>query len=142
MLIEVKRKWFTPRATIGVLTIKDDSFSCFTIEDVARAPGVKIYGETAIPAGEYLVILDWSNRHNSIQPHIMNVPGFTGIRFDVANYAEQVEGCIAVGNGRGTNAVWDSRSAHNVLCEKLRAAYDRGEPVCVVKITNEQERQI
>lgn len=138
MKIRVPRKWFTNRSTIGTATIDGDDFNFFTIEDVARAAGVKIPKETAIPAGVYPVVMDWSDRHKSIQPHIMNVPGFTGIRFDVANFAEQVEGCIAVGAGKGTDAVWNSAQTHKILCDKIQAAINRGELVWV-EITNEQE---
>jgi hypothetical protein len=140
MNIRVDRKWFTTRSSVGVLTIDGDPFTCFTIEDVARAPGVKIDKETAIPADTFLVVMDWSPRHSSIQPHIMNVPLFVGIRFDVANWAEQLEGCIAVGNGRGDNAVLDSKAAHKVLCEKIQAAINKGELVWVT-ISNRQERK-
>ncbi len=143
MLIRIKRKWFTTQATIGLMTIDEDSFSCFTIEDVARAAGVKIPKETAIPADIYNVIMDLSNRHKCIMPHIMNVLDFVGVRFDIANKATQVEGCIGVGHGKdlAANAVWDSASTHKVLCQKIQAALDRGELVQLV-ITNEQERTI
>ena len=143
MLIYIKRKKFTTRASIGNGSIKDDIFRFFTIEDVARAAGVKIPKETAIPPGEYPVIMDYSPRHQSIQPHILNVPGFTGIRFDIANYAEQVEGCIAVGASAdyANNAVYSSAVTHAILCDKIQAAIDRGEAVCVV-VTNEPESPI
>lgn len=137
MKIRVKRKRFTNRSTVGILTIDNDPFSCFTIEDVARPEGVKIPRETAIQADVFPVIMDWSPRHQSIQPHILNVPMFTGVRFDVANFAEQLEGCIAVGAGRGENAVWNSAMAHKILCSKIQAALNRGELVWV-EITNEQ----
>lgn len=138
MKIRIRRKWFTNRSSVGTGTIDGDDFNFFTVEDVARAAGVKIPKETAIPAGTYRVIMDQSERHQSIQPHILNVPLFSGIRFDVANFAEQVEGCIAVGAGKGTDAVWNSKQTHKILCEKIQAALDHGELVWV-EITNEQE---
>jgi hypothetical protein len=138
MHIRIKRNRFTTRSTIGRLTIDLETFSCFTIEDVARAEGVKIPRETAIPAGVYMVVMDWSPRHRSIQPHILNVPLFTYIRFDVANYAEQVEGCIAVGAAIGTDAVWDSKRTHAALCDKIAHAIANGEIVWLT-VTNEPE---
>lgn len=139
MIIDIVRKFFTNRSSVGHATIENDDFEFFTIEDVARATGVKIDKETAIEADTYLVVMDFSNRHQYVMPHIMNVPLFTGIRFDIANFAEQLEGCIAVGAGRGVNAVWNSAQVHKVLCQKIQAALDRGELVWV-RITNKQER--
>ena len=136
MKIIVKRHWFTTVASVGNIFIVDDDYQAFSVEDVARADGIKIPKETAIPCGVYPVTMDWSDRHQSIQPHILNVPMFSGVRFDIANYASDVEGCIGVGNGRGVNAVWDSKSAQAALCAKIQAALDRGELVWV-EITNE-----
>lgn len=138
MIIKVIRKWFTTRATVGEIFIIDDQFKAFSIEDVARADGVKIKRETAIPAGNYKVGWTWSPRHNMYQPQILDVSMFEGIRFDVANYAEDVEGCIGVGYGRGENAVWDSKKAHAVLCGKIQDALKDGEPVWV-NIENKPE---
>jgi len=136
MKILVKRNRFTTVSSIGDISIVDDDYRAFSVEDVARAAGVKIPKETAIPPGVYPVRMTWSPRYNSMQPQIMNVPMFSGVRFDVANYASEVEGCIGVGNGRGVNAVWDSKSAQAALCAKIQAALDRGELVWV-EITNE-----
>lgn len=139
MNILVVRNRFTLLSSLGNISISNDNYRAFSVEDVARAEGVKIPKETAIQAGVYPVIMDWSNRHQSIQPHILNVPMFEGIRFDVANYARQLEGCIGVGFGRGQDAVWNSAKAHAVLCEKIDAAINRGELVWV-DIQNRQER--
>jgi hypothetical protein len=136
MKILVRRNHFTTISSIGDISIVDDDYRAFSVEDVARAAGVKIPKETAIPPGCYPVRMTWSPRHGSMQPQIMNVPMFSGVRFDVANYASEVEGCIGVGNGRGVNAVWDSKSAQAAICAKIQAALDRGELVWV-EITNE-----
>lgn len=138
MKIDVVRKWFTTRASMGEISIINDPYRAFSIEDVARAAGVKIKRETAIPAGTYNVEWTWSPRHNIFLPQIMSVPMFEGVRFDKANYAEQLEGCIAVGAGRGDNAVWDSAKAHSALCEKIEAAAKRKELIWV-EIKNQQE---
>lgn len=136
MLIEVKRHWYTVLASVGAISVKDGTYQAFSVEDVARAPGVKIPKETAIPAGTYAVQWTWSERHKEFQPQIMKVPMFSGVRFDIANTAKDVEGCIGVGHGRGESAVWDSRSAWRELVALIKAALDRGELVWVT-ITNE-----
>jgi len=136
MKILVKRHWFTTISSIGEIMIVDESYRAFSVEDVVRGAWIKILKETAIACGVYLVEMTWSPRHNCMQPQIMNVPKFTGIRFDVANYASEVEGCIGVGAGRGVNAIWDSKAAHAELCSRIQAAINRGELVWV-EITNE-----
>ena len=133
------RHWFTIKSSIGVMNIRDDDYESFTIEDCARAYGVKIKKETAIEASTYRVIMDYSARHKIVKPHILNVPLFTGIRFDIANWARQIEGCIAVGNGRGKNAVWDSRNAYIALCERIDRALARKELIWLT-IENQQKR--
>ena len=54
MQIILKRKKFLSDRTIGELTI-NGKFKCYTLEDTVRPEGVKIPGETAIPAGTYTV---------------------------------------------------------------------------------------
>jgi pseudouridine-5'-phosphate glycosidase len=70
---------------------------CYTIEDIVRAPGIKIAGVTAIPSGRYSVILNKSVRFNRIMPEILDVPSFSGIRIHWGNTALQTEGCPIVG---------------------------------------------
>lgn len=115
MQITVTRKWFTGNDTTGELTIDGSDFHCFTLEDTVRDPGVKVAGETAIPAGTYDVVVDLSNRFKRFMPHVLGVPGFDGIRIHSGNTNEDTEGCILLGTERGTmdgeNAVLNSRVA-------------------------------
>ena len=55
MKLEVKRTQFGDEATNGELWI-DGVWECYTLEDEVR-DGPKVYGETAIPAGEYEIKL-------------------------------------------------------------------------------------
>lgn len=73
MKLTLKRKWFTDKSTIGELYI-EDVYECFTLEDVYRAEGDKVYGETAIPNGRYIVVVDWSTHFKRFMPHLLNVP--------------------------------------------------------------------
>ena len=77
--------------TFGRLYI-NGLFECHTLEDVDRLlekGGTKIPGETAIPRGEYKVIIDWSNRFKKEMMHVLDVPQFAGIRIHAGNYAGQ-----------------------------------------------------
>ncbi len=84
----VQRKWSVKDATIGELFIdmgNGPAFECYTLEDVVRATGQKVQDATAIPTGIYRVVLDWSPRFQKNMFHVLDVPGFEGIRIHSGN---------------------------------------------------------
>jgi hypothetical protein len=114
------RKWYTSTSTISELFLNQEMERfCFILEDTVRAPGVKVPGETAVPAGRYRVIVDWSNRFRKYAFHILNVPNFDGIRIHSGNTDADTEGCLLVGQARSLNAVFGSHKAFVALWEKL-----------------------
>ena len=96
MHLELKRLYYLKQCTIGTLSI-DGLFVCYTLEDIVRPAGAKIPGATAIPEGEYRVIVDWSNRFQRFMPKLLDVPGFEGIRIHPGNTHKDTSGCILVG---------------------------------------------
>lgn len=112
------RKWYTPTSTISDLALNGER-ECFVLEDTVRAPGVKIQNETAIGAGRFRVIVDWSNRFRKYAFHILDVPNYTGIRMHSGNTDEDTDGCLLVGQTRALNAVWGSHLAYVALWDKL-----------------------
>lgn len=88
-LITIKRKKNTDKSCIGEVYFENSFFSN-SMEDTVRLNGVKIQGQTAIPAGKYRIALDYSERFKKILPHILDVPNFTGIRVHAGNYAGYV----------------------------------------------------
>ena len=134
MNIDVKRDARVANATLGKLYV-DGRYQCETLEDVVRPPGVKIYGQTAIPAGEYRVLVTISSRFKRPLPLLVDVPGFEGVRIHPGNTDADTEGCILVGRGRERNIVTDSRAAFGPLFELIQAAVQRLEPV-TIRITN------
>ena len=128
MLITVRRRWYTEKSTIGIMAV--DGVRCaFTLEDVKRANGVKVDGATAIPAGEYKVILDLSARFKRIMPHILDVPGFEGIRIHKGNTSEDTHGCILIGLRKGFDEIYDCSKVFSDLMAQLQAAADKNEEV-------------
>lgn len=114
--------------TIGELMI-DGKHECFTLEDVVRADGVKIPGETAIPAGHYTVDITYSPRFKRDLPLLIDVKGFIGIRIHPGNTAGDTEGCILVGQAKAGDMILKSRAAFDALFPKLRAAKAKGEAI-------------
>jgi hypothetical protein len=137
MEILSRRRWYTPTTTISELFLNTTAAQihgapegktitlgpaireCFVLEDTVRAPGVKIQNETAIAAGRYRVIVDWSNRFKKYAFHILDVSNFAGIRIHSGNIAEDTDGCLLVGRDRGLNCVEYSHLAFVSLWEKL-----------------------
>ena len=116
--------------TLGTLTI-NGQHECFTLEDVVRPDGEKVYGQTAIPAGTYPVIVNMSPRFKVRLPMLMFVPGFVGVRIHPGNKAEDTEGCILVGRQAFADRIGQSRLAFDVLMAKIEAAIARGEEVTI-----------
>ena len=129
MNLRVLRKTFSDRSTIGQLFV-DGVFECFTLEDVVRevkgkpVSAWKVPGKTAIPYRAYEVVLDYSNRFKRVMPHILDVPGFEGIRIHSGNTAEHTDGCVLVGDELGVDFVGKSKVAFDRLYAKLEKAKD------------------
>jgi hypothetical protein len=119
MDLRVKRSEFSEESTIGELSV-DGQFECYTLEDKVRS--VKIMGKTAIPAGRYEVVINFSQRFQKPLPLLLNVPNFEGVRIHPGNVATNTEGCILVGETKIENFVGQSRVAFNRLFQKMKAA--------------------
>lgn len=135
MECRIDRLWLAPLDTIGAFYL-DGLFETFTLEDQIREPGVKVSGQTAIPAGQYRLVITPSERFKEDLPLLLDVPGFDGIRIHPGNTREDTEGCILVGQvltglAPGPSfTVANSRRALNGLLPKLRAGLVGG-PVTV-----------
>lgn len=124
MKLQLRRTDFSPHSTIGELSV-DGIFECYTLEDVVRPDGIKIFGETAIPAGHYDVQMTFSPRFRRVLPLLVNVLGFVGVRIHTGNSAKDTEGCVLVGKSKATDWVSGSAAAFEPLFEKLSAASSR-----------------
>ena len=121
MRLVLKRIALKPKYTIGHLFI-DGKYFCDTIEDCVRPEGVKVYGETAIPAGKYNVIITRSPKYKKDLPLLLDVPGFGGIRIHSGNTEKDSEGCIIVGKNDKVGWVSNSRATMNKLMSILKTA--------------------
>lgn len=130
----------TPTRTIGRLSI-DGVFECFTLEDPVRE-GPKIPGETAIPAGRYEVVLDFSQRFQRQTLHLLAVPGFTGIRVHGGVNAADTAGCILVGQNRDVDSIVHSQLALGALQPKVAAVLARGQRVWITIVNHDRSQQV
>ncbi len=97
-------------------------FCCFTLEDDAH-DGAKVPGETAIPLGVYRVLVNYSQRFQTLMPLLIGVPGFTGIRIHAGNGPKDTAGCILVGLARvGAATIESSKAALNMLLPRIQKA--------------------
>ena len=139
MEIVVRRETRTSRSTIGRLTVVGQQFNCFTLEDQDRGLGqkmpideinkAKVFGQTAIPSGRYQVIIDFSQHFGKDMPHVLNVPGYQGIRIHSGNTPADTDGCIILGFQAGVDTVWESREAYTNFYPLLKQAIDKGDTV-------------
>lgn len=128
MRIEVRRTDFTANSTIGDMLV-NGIFQCYTLEDTVRPDGVKIYGETAIPAGHYEVQLTMSPRFKRVLPLVLDVKNFVGVRIHPGNSARDTEGCILVGEAKTSDWVSRSQLAFGALFIRMKDAQARGDKI-------------
>lgn len=148
MEILVDRKWKKDKYTIGNVYINGIFFSNtmedpdrgltqkMTLEEIRKK---KIYGETAIPSGEYDIKLTystkfasraWGKKYSGKVPEITNVKGYSGVRIHPLNSAADSLGCI--GFGKNDKVGWISNSTnyyYNFMDKYLLPALKKGERV-------------
>ena len=130
MKLELIRSLCGVVCTIGDLYV-DGVHSCYTLEDVVRPEGKKVYGQTAIPYGRYRVIITFSNRFQRDLPLLVDVPNFEGIRIHPGNTAADTHGCVLVGTGKQGDSITSSRVAFSAVFADIRDAIERGEEVWI-----------
>lgn len=136
MKLRVERQIFDDESTISEALL-DGVHECYILEDrVREVPDTpveewKVPHLTAIPYGEYKLVINHSQRFNRDLPLLLNVPGFTGVRIHPGNTQADTEGCLLVGRTKGDQFVGESRAAFGLLYPKLVAAIEAGDEVTV-----------
>lgn len=138
MELDLPRRPSKGKATLGDLSV-DGTFECFTLEDLVRPNGEKVYGETAIPAGRYQVVITKSNRFSAIAGHdvflplLLNVPSYEGVRIHGGNKPVDTEGCILVGQevAPDEQSILHSQAALGPLQVKIQTALSNAEQVWI-----------
>ena len=147
MRISIDRIWKKPNYTISNLYVDGKRFTdgkqyCNVLEDTDRGLTSdmtvdqilkkKVYGQTAIPKGEYVVTITYSTKFKRDLPLLNAVKGFTGVRIHSGNSAKNTLGCILVGRNDKVGWISNSRYWFGLLFDKIEQAIKRGEKVTFV----------
>jgi hypothetical protein len=151
MKLRLERRWPKATYTIGRLYV-DGVYFCNTLEDKDRGlkqtdsksviASKKIFGETAIPKGEYSVVLNvlspkyagvswYKQTTGGYMPRLLSVPGFDGILIHPGNTAVDTLGCILVGKNTQVGRLTQSKDTFAALYKKMKAAWGKGEGISI-----------
>lgn len=151
MKLTLTRNWPKATYTIGCLYV-DGVYCCNTLEDTdrgldnrmtdAQIRRKKVYGETAIPKGTYLVDMSTvSPKYKAVawydklcggrMPRLKGVPGFDGILVHPGTTALDTKGCILVGRNTKVGQLTESRDTFQWLYVKMSAAAKKGETIVI-----------
>lgn len=150
MELLLDRKYCKEKYTVGRLYI-DGVFFSNTLEDKVRDINkngkfdngeYKVYGETAIPYGEYEITLDVvSPKFSKYQfykevcdgklPRLLNVPDFEGVLIHCGSTANNSAGCILVGNNTIKGGLTNSKETFKKLYSILDKANKNNEKITI-----------
>ena len=129
MKIITQIRTYNDNATIGEIFV-DNQHVCYTLEDIGRAHGVKIPGETCIPEGCYVARVTMSNRFKREMIELSSAGKsaiirddvtFTGVRVHKGNSVEDTEGCVLVGTRTNyDDRIWDCTAPYNTLTNLVK----------------------
>lgn len=129
MKIVIIRTEFASNYTTGKLFI-NGTYLCDTLEDTYRGqlhnPGDKVFAETAIPAGKYQVIINFSNKFKKQMPLVLNVPNFSGIRLHSGNTVQDTAGCILLGTETEPGVIARSKEHYQKFYALLQEGTKKG----------------
>lgn len=126
--LELQRVTKNDHRTLGILYVNGNEF-CYTLEDADRGLrsdmdlstilALKKYGRTAIPKGNYEIVIAPSNRFKTDLPRLQKVKGFEGILIHSGNTEFDTSGCILVGDYYEKDEIRDSKETLKRLLKEL-----------------------
>jgi len=129
-LVRLERDIFLPEKALGHWYV-DKKWFAYSLEDTVRPEGEYVYQKTAIPEGDYELIMSYSNRFKLMMPLIINRQGITpilyhgddisnlGIRIHGGNDSQDTEGCPLMGANRNSVKVWNCRNINQTFRTEL-----------------------
>lgn len=102
-------------------TLEDKDRSLNSEMDISDILDRKVFGDTAIPFGTYMVKYRWSNLNKAMVPGLVGVKGFANIEIHIGNSSKDCKGCILVGveDKKGEDWIGYSGTAMRILNQYL-----------------------
>ena len=123
LAFNVRRFEFGTCYTIGKIFF-NGVMLCYTLEREVKERDRK----PAIPLGTYKLIVDDSTRFKCPMPHILDVPGYEGIRIHKGNTDADTEGCILLGmTWAGTDFIGSSHTAFDNFFTLVQTLLSQGQ---------------
>ena len=98
MKIELFRLEYEKKQTLGECAITQNGKDIFLSKSLERADNNNQRNISCIPSGEYLCVLEYSNKFDCDLWEIKGVPNRSECKFHSANYWHDLNGCIALGS--------------------------------------------
>ena len=150
MELFLERKYKKNKYTVGNLYINNKFFSN-TIEDKDRnhnsnmakeqIKGIKVYGETAIPTGTYIIDMNtispkfkdrsWAKPYGGKIPRLLDVKGFSGVLMHPGNSAKDSSACILIGLNTKVGMITNSTEYFHKLMKILLESKLKGENITI-----------
>jgi len=110
----VERQPSDGTATMGELLI-DGQHECYTLEP-----------PDTFADGTFDLTIDRSIRFGRLMPHVLNVPGHTGIRIHWGNWRKDTQDCTLVGRTQDVDFIGHSVEEFDLLFQKIQDALTEG----------------
>lgn len=139
-LVRLNRDIFLPNRTIGIWRLdKSITNYAYSMEDAVRPGGLYVKKETAIPEGDFELVMTYSNRFKVVMPLVLNKQ-FTqnpvlfhgvdisncGIRIHGGNDDEDTEGCPLMGANRDGYRIWNCKAINDAFRKELARSLKKG----------------
>tara|TARA_R110000803_G_scaffold10007_7_gene31115 strand:- start:2783 stop:3193 length:411 start_codon:yes stop_codon:yes gene_type:complete len=98
MRIELFRLEYEKKQTLGECAITENGKDIFLSKSLERADNNNQRNISCIPSGEYLCVLEYSNKFDCDLWEIKGVPNRSECKFHSANYWHDLNGCVALGS--------------------------------------------
>jgi len=111
---------YTNSSVTSLLIVDGEQWKAAVLEDRLRVPGVKVHGQTAIPAGRYKLAKLLSPKFKREMIWLRGVTGFEFIYAHAGNKAEDSEGCLLLAE---TRLSWDKILGNALAIERRLFSY-------------------
>ena len=89
---------YEEKQTLGQCAITDNGKDILLAKSLERADNNNQINISCIPQGEYLCVLEYSNKFDCDLWEIKGVPNRSECKFHSANYWHDLNGCVALGD--------------------------------------------